>query len=393
MRFWAVLFAVLLARAQQGSPPDASLLSRIRTKVADNLKRLPNYTCTQTIVRSLRRSRSARLQRVDTVKLDVAYLDGKELYGRPGSSIDESKITQLVSGTIGNGDFAGLPSSIFLGTATQFDYQGESKLSGKAAIRYNYTVPKFASGYQIQAGPVSALVGYHGSFWVDPESLDLMRLDVYADDIPETLKLTSAIDHMDYDHVSIGGSEFLLPRGAELNITDATGAERKNRMRLQACHQFVGESALSFTDLPIESFVAPSKPTLRTLSLPDDFVAQISLETPIDSASSMVGDSVEGTVKENIRAEGEAVIPKGTKISGHIARLEKRGVLYYLDLAFDSLELRPGRADLTKRENGVTSQTEEPLVFRLDHVKLARGARLLLHSRLVKSEDHDPVRH
>lgn len=392
MRLWAVLFAVLLARAQQGPPPDVSLLSKIQSKVADNLKSLPNYTCTQTIVRSLRRSPEARLQRLDTIRLDVAYLDGKELYGRPGSSIDQSQITQLVSGTIGNGDFAVLPSSIFRGHSAQFEFEGPSTLNGKRAIRYNYMVPKLASGYQIQAGSVSAVVGYHGSFWVNPDTLDLMRLEVFADEIPKTLKLASAIDRMEYDRVSIGDSQFLLPRAAELDITDSLGGERRNRVRLQACHQFVGESALSFTNFPGESFVAPAKPTLRTVALPADFTAELSLETPIDSASSSVGDSVEATLKRNIRTDDDTVIPKGTKISGHIALLEKRGLLYYLELAFDSLDLRPSRADLSKRENGVTTETEQPLIFRLDRIKLARGARLLLHSRLVKSEDHDPVR-
>lgn len=393
MRLRAVLFALLLARAQQGPAQDVSLLNRIRSKVADNLKHLPNYTCTQTIVRSLSRGPAARLQRLDTVRLEVAYLDGKELYGQPGSNhINESRITQLVSGTIGNGDFGVLPSSIFLGSSAQFELQGESTLEGKPAIRYNYTVPKAASGYQIQAGPVSAIVGYHGSFWVNRDTLDLMRLYVSADNIPESLKLTSAIDRMEYDPISIGGSRFLLPRSAELDITDSLGGQRRNRMQLQSCHEFVGQSALSFTDFPAESFIAPPNPTLRTLTLPGDFTAELSLETPIDSASSSAGDSIEATLKQNIRAEGDAMIPKGTRISGHIALLEKRGLLYYLELAFDSFDLRPGRADLSKRDNGVTTPTEQPLIFRLDRIKLARGARLVLHSRLVKSEDHDPVR-
>ncbi len=78
MRLWLAFLAVLLAQAQQGPTPDVSLLSRIRTKVAENLKRLPNYTCTQTIIRSLRRTPAAKLQRLDTVRLEVAYVGGKE---------------------------------------------------------------------------------------------------------------------------------------------------------------------------------------------------------------------------------------------------------------------------------------------------------------------------
>jgi len=373
--------------------PDVSLLGKIKSKVAENLRRLPNYTCTQTIVRSLRRKPAARLQRLDTVRLEIAYVGGKELYGWPGSGkIDQSQITKLVGGTIGNGDFAVLPSSIFLGESAQFEYRGESSLDGKRAVRFDYTVPRLASGYQLQSGAAAAIVGYHGSFWADPDTLDLMQLEVSADDIPHGLKLASAVDRIEYDRVSIAGSRFLLPRGAELDITDSVGTESQNRLRLQSCHEFVGESALTFQDLPIESFVAPSKPSLAKVDLPDDFNMEVGLDTPIDSASSAVGDAVQATLRQSVRDEGDAVIPKGARVSGHIARLEKRGSLYYVDLAFDSLDLTPGHADLSQRENDVTDKTLEPLIFRLENVKLARGTRLIVRSRLLKSEDHDPIR-
>jgi hypothetical protein len=393
VRSWLVVFLALLAQAQQGPTPDVSLLGKIKSKVAENLRRLPNYTCTQTIVRSLRRKPAARLQRLDTVRLEIAYVGGKELYGWPGSGrIDQSQITKLVGGTIGNGDFAVLPSNIFLGESAQFQYHGESSLEGKPAVRFDYTVPRLASGYQLQSGAAAAIVGYHGSFWADPDTLDLMRLEVSADDIPRGLKLASAVDRMEYDRVSIAGSRFLLPRGAELDITDSLGTESQNRMRLQSCHEFVGESALTFRDVPVEFFVAPNKPSLAKVDLPEDFNMEVGLDTPIDSASSAVGDAVQATLRQNVRADGEAAIPKGARVSGHIARLEKRGNLYYVDLAFDSLDLKPGHADLGQRENDVTNKTLEPLIFRLENVKLARGTRLIVRSRLLKSEDHDPIR-
>src|SRR6202011_4753707 len=179
-------------------------------------------------------------------------------------------------------------------------------------------------------------------FWGRPHPLGLMGLEVSADDIPHGLKLASAVDRMEYDSVSIAGSKFLLPRGAELGITDSGGTESQDRMRLQSCHQFVGESALTFRDVPVESFVAPSKPSLAKVDLPDDFNMEVGLDTPIDSASSAVGDAVQATLRQSVRADGEAAIPKGARVSGHIARLEQRGSLYYVDLAFDSLDLQPG---------------------------------------------------
>src|SRR5947209_8998393 len=112
-----LLFCLVLqeSQAQQDLPPDLLLLAKIKIKMAENLDRLPNYTCQQTIERSRRRAPARKFELLDTVRLEVALVEGKELFGRPGTNrIVESEISQLVGGTIGNGDFGLLARSIFL---------------------------------------------------------------------------------------------------------------------------------------------------------------------------------------------------------------------------------------------------------------------------------------
>ncbi len=258
MRIFLALLAVLQMQAQQGPSPDVSLLAEIRTKVAENLRRLPNYTCTQTIVRSLRRASSAKLHRLDMVHLDVVYLEGKELFGKPGSGrIDEPEMHKLVDGTVGNGDFALLPKNVFLGGSASFRYHGDVRLGDKTFTQFDYEVPRGVDGYQLESSFAAAIVGFHGSFWVDPKTLDLMRIEASADGIPDGLKLVSARDKVEFDRVPIGKSSFLLPHSAELRVLDSSGNEIRNKTRLQSCHEFVGESVLSFEHIPVESFVAP----------------------------------------------------------------------------------------------------------------------------------------
>ena len=54
------------------SSPERRLLAPIKAKMADNLARLPNYTCLQTIERSHRDARKKRFERQDLVRLEVA---------------------------------------------------------------------------------------------------------------------------------------------------------------------------------------------------------------------------------------------------------------------------------------------------------------------------------
>src|SRR5579884_2086233 len=96
----------LLASLCQAQPvvlsPDANLLAAIQAKVADHLTRLPNYTCLEHIRRERRSSSGQQFQHYDSVRLQVALVEGKEMFGWPGGNrIAESEISRLVRGTIG----------------------------------------------------------------------------------------------------------------------------------------------------------------------------------------------------------------------------------------------------------------------------------------------------
>lgn len=257
-----LLYLAIRACLAQDLPPEVLLVAKIKVKMAENLDRLPNYTCQQTIERSRRRMPARKFELLDTVRLEVALVEGKELFGKPGANrIVESEITQLVGGTIGNGDFGLLARSIFLSSGGSFTYVGDTLLDGRKTIRYDYRVPLLSSGYHVRVPPKEAVVAYHGSFWVDPDSLDLIRLDLTVDDIPLYLGLASATKTLEYRRAIIGGKDFLLPFDAELRMTDLNGTENRNRTRFHGCRQYVGESVLSFADPPPDAPAAAKPPS------------------------------------------------------------------------------------------------------------------------------------
>jgi hypothetical protein len=204
--------------------PEIVLLGRIKAKAAENLQRLPNYTCTQTIERAHRNGKARKFEPLDTLRLEVALVEGKELFSWPGAGkFEEKGIGEIVGGggAIGNGSFALHARSVFLSRWPTFTYFGETNLNGRRAIRYDYRVPQMLSGYQIRIGPNEAFVEYHGSFWVDADSLDLIRLEVHADNPPPNLNLTEANETMEYQRARIGGGDFLLPQSSELVMIEA----------------------------------------------------------------------------------------------------------------------------------------------------------------------------
>ena len=317
---WASAFAGLLpclfgavSSAQTALPPEILLLARIKTKAAENLQRLPNYTCTETIERS-RRARHSKTSSGSTRSgLEVALVGGKELFSWPGAGkFEEKGIGELVGSgaAIGNGAFALHAKSIFLSTWPTFTYVGERPLEGRSAIRYDYVVPQMVSRYQIRAGASQARVGYHGSFWVEPDTLDLIRLEVYADSLSTNLELRESSDALEYRQVRIGDVDFLLPQSSELRMIDLLGNESRNRTRLSECRQYTGESVVTFGDIPPPSVMAAPAPQMKPIHLPSGLRVEMRLQTPIQSGRSATGDPVKALLGRDLMSDGKKLRQK-----------------------------------------------------------------------------------
>jgi hypothetical protein len=345
-----LLHAISPSSAQQfdKSPDDTLLLSRIKLKAAENLTRLPNYTCTQTIERALRGAHARKFESLDTLRLEVALVQGKELFSWPGAGrFEERGIGEIVGpgAAIGNGSFALHARAVFLSNAPRFTRVGETTLNGLRALRYDYHVPQLVSGYHIRVGPNEAFVEYRGSFWVDAATLDLIRLEVRVDKPPPTLALSESSDTMDYRRARIGDGDFLLPQSSELIMVDRDGNENRNRTQLSACRQYAGESKLRF-DEPSPDVAPP--PPVRLVHLPPGVSLEIRLQTPIQSGRSATGDRVTAIVSRDVKLDGEVLAPKGALLTGRITRLEKRkgeDDYYIVGLDFSTIEFENARGD------------------------------------------------
>jgi hypothetical protein len=190
-RTGALLFLLACAAAAQPQPlaPEVLRYAAIKRHMAEVLNRQPNYTCLETIERSRRSGSKRKFQLVDALHLEVAVVDGKELFSWPGErAFKDRDLRELApTGAIGNGSFALHARSLFLGGVAQITFRGEEDVDGRHLVRYDYSVPQFLSGYRIRIGHLEGVAGYRGSFWADPETLDLVQLDVEAIDIPPHL--------------------------------------------------------------------------------------------------------------------------------------------------------------------------------------------------------------
>ena len=385
-----ILTTAVCLRAQTLDPATL-LLSRIRVHAATTLARQPNYTCVETIERQRRTGPAKKLQMQDTLRLEVALVDSKEMFAWPGSKkFEDTDLRKMITtGAFGNGNFAIHARAIFTTGAPTFDHRGLVALQGRAAIRYDFHVSRLMSGYHIRMHDREAVVGYHGSFYVDPDSLDLRRLDVVAEDIPYEIGLTDSTDRVDYGQVKIGADSFLLPVESELSMTDVNGQESRNYVRFSACRQYSGESVLRFDDAPAAD-AENAGGADRELDLPQDLSLSVALDQEIDLKGAAAGDPIRGRLQGDVKHKGRVLLPKGAAVVGRITRLERNSDYTAFGVTFTELEapglhatfnLKFDRAfgsdALTQNRRFTSAPIPQPgeclIMLRPDRVRLSRG--------------------
>jgi len=314
----------MTAGAGAGQSPDEGQLARFQEKIREDMAGIPNYTCLETIERAHREPHSRKFKPVDTVRLEVSSVAGKELFAWPGARrFDDRDARSLVpGGVIGSGMFASFARRLFLTDKGTPQYGSDEKLDGRAAVRYDFELTKQESALNITVGAVSETVAAKGSFWFDPASLDLIRLEVHGQAMPYSLRLEEAVFRTFYARMRIGETDALLPQRSELTMTHFSGEANRNAIEFSQCHEYRSESTISF-DAPPAAVPEAPKPAVREVDLPAGLLISAELETAIDSKSASVGDTLHARAIEEVRYKGALVAPRGAAITGHIRKLER----------------------------------------------------------------------
>jgi hypothetical protein len=338
-RILTLLVAALALPAQ-----DADLLPRIREKMANVLLRQPNYTCTETIERT-RQAVGGHTRVQDTLRLEVALVEGKELFAWLGSKrFEEHELGELASaGMFGNGGFALYARTLFLDNVAVFEARGETQLKGRPAVRYDFRVARSTGTHLLKVNDREAAVGFRGSFYADPSTLDVRRVEIVSEDIPADLGVTASEATVDYTRLRIGDETYLLPAESTLMMALTTEVSR-NSVRFTGCRRFTGESTLSFND-----------PVLTEASVPADHVVDVAIPAgltlqfqmpDLDLAHAAVGDPIRATLRADVRNGRQLLAPKGSIARGRIVRLDRRPDYFALRIEFQDLDWPGGHAGL-----------------------------------------------
>jgi len=316
--------------------------------MAANLERLPNYTCRETIERTTAAPGARHFSLIDRLRLEVAYVGGRELYAWPGAQkFDDRPIDEIVGGgaAIGNGAFGGHAHVVFTTLAPSFTFGGEEQREGRRIARFNFTVPVEKSRYAIQTGPKPVIVPYHGFLEADAESYAALELAVQGDELPAELKLRSASETVRYAPSKIGGTEFLLPDSSVLTMVGMDGHESRNQTRFERCRQYSGESTIRFDTVDGDGGLTQAAP----IEVPSGMQIDARLRDAIAYDTAARGDQVFLVVTSDAKRSGRVAVPKGAVISCRIMRLMsytvRSSVYFAIALQFEGIEFGGRRGE------------------------------------------------
>jgi len=313
-----LLVAAVLARAwaqasDVSSPDGEGLLDQIKQRATEDLASVPNYVCVDSIERSLWIPGEHEFRRLDRVHAELAHIENADRFSWIGNSAFQSRNPAVMVGYGAGfgGDFSDNRTLVFNNSQTKTSYAGRVMIDARPALRFEFDHPRGALG--VANGHQSGFAAARGSFWIDPQTLDLLRLDIEGYAIPSNLAVRSISDTTTYWRVLIGQQIVLLPRNSEFQLGYADGTGRRNASVFSNCREYTADSTLTFAQSPPPQLPSP---TLEDLHLQPGLQLRLVLDKTFDAEEAAVGDPVRAHV-----LKGDGGIRRGAHVYGRVNRI------------------------------------------------------------------------
>lgn len=319
---WAVLLFACCAVCTAGEPQE--ILERFLAKTRAELAALPDYVCAHRIDRFSRGNSESPWKHEDTLRFVVGVAGGQEVYAKAdGSGVTEASLAAHARyGVINSGEFGLMAGQVFTRSGLRAGYVGESERGGRKAYEFEYDVPLDESGYTLRMGSVAERVAFQGLFQVDADTLDLIELEIQAYDIPEKLALAIADTRVFYRRTPVRGATPLLPERATLQLATVEGVEHLNRAQFGDCRRFETDAAL----IAEERDETPTEVPAAITRIVPGALLELQLDEDLRPELTSPGDPIRARLLKPVEAASGALLPAGTLVHGHVARLRREDI-------------------------------------------------------------------
>ena len=159
-----------------------------------------------------------------------------------------------MGGAVSTGEFGTRLHALFdPRSRADFRWKGWTTLRNRRAARFSYRIALEHSNYVIRHGTPhegqrAIVVPYHGEVYLDEETHMTLRLTLQAE-IPHGFPIDGIDSTVDYEFVSLGGKQYLLPSHAYVKSTRGM-LVAENHVEFREYRKFQADATVRFDPPP-----------------------------------------------------------------------------------------------------------------------------------------------
>jgi hypothetical protein len=168
------------------------------------------------------------------------------------------------------------------------------------------------------------VTGYTGTFQVDPESGDVVRMTIQTAELPASTGECTVISSLEFRSAQLGQARFMVPASAWQRFVYRDGSEVENDTIVANCREYRSESSISFggETRPVTGSSEGNMPE-KSVAVPAGLRFRLELTTPIYADSSAAGDPFAGRLAGPLRDAQRRVLARaGSLVEGRLLRVQ-----------------------------------------------------------------------
>ena len=309
----------------------------------------PSATCGELITAANEAQRGAK-EWHSRLRLDVtAGSDAENFALADASRFEGSDIGGMLhAADAGSGEFSTFLRNLVNGDGAPLQSRGVQQTPIGPLLSFGFSAPEDKSHFVYASASPEApsapiRTGYHGSLFIVPQSGDLKRLTLVAENAGDACRVQYSTD---YTATRVGDREIIVPQSSAMDVIYRNGTELQSETYYSGCRRTGGNTAT-----PAAVSGAP-KP------LPAGVRFKVRFQPPIDSATAATGDPVVGVIRTTVKDKQNGVIVHtGDRVHGRISLIEEYPgpqPTWNLAIVIETIERGVG-------EHGIDQGVEQPV--------------------------------
>jgi len=223
-----------------------TIIEGARNHALSYTAKLPNFVCLELTDRSVDSAGNGRWRRKDSFGEMLRYRESQdtrkvvEVDGRP-SKMERSDM----KGPLALGEFGVLLGAVFRPSSRAEFHWKETDALGQDTVQvFEYRVDRKNDSMSFTDSNGRFYAGYHGVAYIDSSTFGIRRITMEADDIPENSSMRAAAITIDYDYVTVGTHEYLLPVRGTIRVRRGKHEVDLNQIVFQDYRRYASQAKI-----------------------------------------------------------------------------------------------------------------------------------------------------